>query len=126
MRGHPRTKTRAAGRRLALVGRGDLWYRSGIVAGNHSITTGTIIGDDFEIVRPLSSGGMGSVYVARQLSINVLRALKLMNAPLVENTEMRERFVRRSIQKRGTTRTRNLAWSCPGWASSSVTRATTP
>jgi len=37
---------------------------------------------------------MGAVYVARQRSINVLRALKLMHAPLVHNTEMRERFVR--------------------------------
>ncbi|MEZ4294893.1 MAG: bifunctional serine/threonine-protein kinase/formylglycine-generating enzyme family protein [Polyangiaceae bacterium] len=55
---------------------------------------GTIVGDDFEIVKPLSSGGMGSIWVARQLSLNVHRALKLMHSSIVQNAEMRERFVR--------------------------------
>lgn len=58
------------------------------------LTAGTVIGEDFEIVRPLASGGMGSVFVARQRSLNMLRAVKLMNVGLTGNTELRERFER--------------------------------
>ncbi len=58
------------------------------------IAAGTVIGDDFEIVRPLASGGMGSVFVARQRSVNTLRAVKLMNIGLTANPELRERFER--------------------------------
>jgi len=58
------------------------------------LAAGTMIGDDFEIVRPLASGGMGSVFVARQRSVNMLRAIKLMNIGLTTNPELRERFER--------------------------------
>ncbi len=58
------------------------------------LAAGTMIGDDFEIVRPLASGGMGSVFVARQRSVNMLRAVKLMNIGLTTNPELRERFER--------------------------------
>jgi len=58
------------------------------------LAAGTVIGDDFEIVRPLASGGMGSVFVARQRSLNMLRAVKLMNLGLTANPDLRERFER--------------------------------
>ncbi|MBK9263910.1 MAG: SUMF1/EgtB/PvdO family nonheme iron enzyme [Polyangiaceae bacterium] len=58
------------------------------------LAAGTLIGDDFEIVRPLASGGMGSVFVARQRSLNMLRAVKIMNLGLTANPELRERFER--------------------------------
>jgi eukaryotic-like serine/threonine-protein kinase len=58
------------------------------------LAAGTLIGDDFEIVRPLASGGMGSVFVAKQRSLNMLRAVKLMNIGLTTNPELRERFER--------------------------------
>lgn len=58
------------------------------------LATGTIIGEDFEIVRPLASGGMGSVFVAKQRSLNMLRAVKVMNVGLTGNTDLRERFER--------------------------------
>lgn len=65
-----------------------------LVVSGMGLATGTIIGDDFEIVRPLASGGMGSVFVAKQRSLNMLRAVKVMNVGLTGNTELRERFER--------------------------------
>ncbi len=58
------------------------------------LAAGTLIGDDFEIVRPLASGGMGSVFVAKQRSLNMLRAVKLMHLGLTANPALRERFER--------------------------------
>lgn len=58
------------------------------------LAAGTLIGDDFEIVRPLASGGMGSVFVAKQRSLNMLRAVKLMHVGLTANQSLRERFER--------------------------------
>ncbi len=49
--------------------------------GRDVIQKGTIIGDDFEIVRLLtSSGGVGDVYVARQRSTAQDRALKVLKS----------------------------------------------
>ncbi|WP_437619342.1 serine/threonine protein kinase [Sorangium sp. So ce1151] len=47
---------------------------------------------EFRIVRPLSAGGMGAVYVAEQASTGKLRALKLMHPQLCADTRLRERF----------------------------------
>ncbi|MEZ4302080.1 MAG: SUMF1/EgtB/PvdO family nonheme iron enzyme [Polyangiaceae bacterium] len=54
---------------------------------------GTVFGRDFRIVRALKSGGMGSVFVAEQLSTGKLRALKVMNPDLAQDQATRERFV---------------------------------
>ncbi|MFO0551081.1 MAG: serine/threonine-protein kinase [Polyangiaceae bacterium] len=40
---------------------------------------GSVVGGDFEIERLLGAGGMGLVYVARQLSTSRLRALKVLH-----------------------------------------------
>src|SRR5829696_940531 len=53
---------------------------------------GTIFGGEFRIVRPLSAGGMGAVYIAEQASTSKLRALKLMHPMLLSDTRLRERF----------------------------------
>src|SRR5262245_48171552 len=53
---------------------------------------GLVVGNDFRIVRPLSSGGMGAVYVAEQISTGKPRALKLMHTTLVTDPKLRERF----------------------------------
>jgi tRNA A-37 threonylcarbamoyl transferase component Bud32 len=58
----------------------------------HAITPGTIVGRDFRVVRPLAKGGMGSVYVAEQLSTGKQRALKLMRADLVSDDRSFRRF----------------------------------
>jgi serine/threonine protein kinase len=54
---------------------------------------GAIFASDFRIVRPLSEGGMGSVYVVEQLSTGAQRALKLMKKELVADATLRDRFL---------------------------------
>ncbi len=56
------------------------------------LAPGTIFAGDYRILRPLSSGGMGAVYVAEQLSTSKERALKLMRPELVANEDLRKRF----------------------------------
>ncbi|CAN5256602.1 hypothetical protein BH09MYX1_BH09MYX1_55200 [soil metagenome] len=53
---------------------------------------GTIIANDFRIVRPLSEGGMGSVFVADQLSTGAQRALKIVRRELLHDPRLRQRF----------------------------------
>ena len=60
--------------------------------GAASLEPGSLFANDFEIVRPLSAGGMGSVHVALQKSTGKQRALKLMLAQLVANPDLRRRF----------------------------------
>ena len=59
-----------------------------VALANESIFAG-----DYRIVSPLSSGGMGAVYVAEQLSTGTRRALKVMHPQLAGDTKLRERFV---------------------------------
>lgn len=59
-----------------------------------ALVPGSIFARDFRVIRPLSAGGMGAVYVAEQLSTGKERALKLMRAELVALPELRERFER--------------------------------
>ena len=54
---------------------------------------GTIFAGDFRIIRPLAEGGMGSVYVATQLSTHAERALKVMLPGLVSDERLRARFL---------------------------------
>ena len=56
------------------------------------LTAGTVFAGDFRVVRPLSEGGMGAVYVVEQLSTGVTRALKLMRPELVSDPSLRRRF----------------------------------
>ncbi|NUO52947.1 MAG: serine/threonine protein kinase, partial [Polyangiaceae bacterium] len=51
---------------------------------------GAVFAGDFSIVRPLSEGGMGSVYVVSQISTGAQRALKLMRRELVADASLRE------------------------------------
>src|SRR5688572_16681098 len=54
---------------------------------------GAVFAGDFRVIRPLSEGGMGSVYVVEQLSTGAQRALKLMRRELVADASLRERFL---------------------------------
>ena len=49
---------------------------------------GSIYAQDFRVVKPLSEGGMGAVYVAEQLSTGKQRALKLMHPQLVADARL--------------------------------------
>jgi len=62
------------------------------VLGSTPLPAGTLIGGDYRVVRPLSAGGMGAVYVAEQLSTGKLRALKVMHAGLLQDSGLRARF----------------------------------
>ncbi len=63
-----------------------------MAGGGGGVSVGTIVGGDFRIVRPLSSGGMGTVYVAEQISTSRERALKLMLGELSGNDDLKRRF----------------------------------
>jgi len=56
------------------------------------LPAGTIFASDFKVVRPLRSGGQGSLYVVEQLSTSKQRALKLMLPELVAQPASRKRF----------------------------------
>jgi len=53
---------------------------------------GTLFAKDFRIVRHLSSGGMGSVFVVEQLSTGKERALKVMHLEFSSDSAHRARF----------------------------------
>jgi TPR repeat protein/tRNA A-37 threonylcarbamoyl transferase component Bud32 len=57
-----------------------------------SLAPGSLFAGDFVIVRPLSEGGMGAVYVVQQRSTGRARALKLMHGQLVQDPRLRQRF----------------------------------
>jgi len=58
-----------------------------------ALSPGMVIAGDFRILRPLSAGGMGAVYVALQMSTNRERALKVMLGDLAQNEDLKSRFV---------------------------------
>jgi serine/threonine protein kinase len=55
---------------------------------------GLLVGGDFRLVSPLREGGMGSVWVAEQLSVGRRRAVKLMRSEIAHDAKLRERFAR--------------------------------
>ncbi|HEX4512756.1 MAG TPA: serine/threonine-protein kinase, partial [Polyangiaceae bacterium] len=57
-----------------------------------SLEPGTVFAGDYKVVQLLSEGGMGSVYVAEQISTGKQRALKLMLPQLVADPRLRTRF----------------------------------
>jgi eukaryotic-like serine/threonine-protein kinase len=56
------------------------------------LAPGTIFATDYKVVRPLRTGGQGSLYVVEQLSTSKHRALKLMLPELVAQPTSRKRF----------------------------------
>jgi eukaryotic-like serine/threonine-protein kinase len=58
------------------------------------LEAGDIVGGDFEILRPLSHGGMGAVFLAHQRSTDATRVVKVMLTDWVRSVELRERFER--------------------------------
>jgi serine/threonine protein kinase len=55
---------------------------------------GTVIGNDYMVVRPLSRGSMGAIYVAEQLSTASHRALKILRREYVSDPTLYKRFER--------------------------------
>jgi serine/threonine-protein kinase len=56
------------------------------------LEAGTVFAGDFRIIRPLRTGGQGSLWVVEQISTSKHRALKLMLPELVANATSRKRF----------------------------------
>ena len=56
------------------------------------LAPGSVFARDYTIVRPLSEGGMGALYVVQQISTGAQRALKLMHPQLVREPKLRQRF----------------------------------
>ena len=56
------------------------------------LAPGSVFAGDFEVVRLLADGGMGSVYVVEQRSTGKRRALKVMHPRLLRDPTLRERF----------------------------------
>ena len=55
---------------------------------------GDVIGSRYRLDAPLASGGMGSVWAARHVELDVPVAVKLMATKLGESSRQRARFVR--------------------------------
>ena len=62
------------------------------------MSAGQVFAGDYQIVRPLGRGGMGTVFLALQLSTGRQRALKMLQPHLVEDPRMRERFAGKPLQ----------------------------
>ncbi|MDB4916289.1 MAG: protein kinase [Gemmatimonadetes bacterium] len=62
-------------------------------AGEHTLLD-QALGAQYEIIRPLGRGGMGSVYLARERALERFVAIKVLRPDLAEAAEHRERFRR--------------------------------
>jgi serine/threonine protein kinase len=62
--------------------------------GHPDIPFGTVVGNDYMVVRPLNRGSMGALYVAEQLSTASHRALKILRREYVSDPTLYKRFER--------------------------------
>jgi serine/threonine protein kinase len=62
--------------------------------GLPEVPYGTVVGGDYMVLRPLSRGSMGSLYVAEQLSTSSHRALKVLRREYVSDLTLYKRFER--------------------------------
>jgi len=58
-----------------------------------TLQSGAVFSKDFRVVRKLSEGGMGAVYIVEQISTGRERALKLMHPELTQDAGLRAKFV---------------------------------
>lgn len=58
------------------------------------LSAGMVVGDRFRLERELGRGGMGAVWLARHLGLDVPCAIKFILAQAAESPELRERFER--------------------------------
>jgi eukaryotic-like serine/threonine-protein kinase len=62
--------------------------------GLPEVPYGTVVGNDYMVVRPLGRGSMGNIYVAEQLSTAGHRALKVLRREYVADETLFKRFER--------------------------------
>ncbi len=58
------------------------------------LAAGRILGSRYEIIAPIGSGGMGTIYSARRINIGDLVAVKVLRPDVVSDSQSRERFQR--------------------------------
>ncbi|WP_457575572.1 hypothetical protein [Desulfomarina sp.] len=79
--------------------RGSAWvYRGGektqlVTAADITFQKGDSINNQFRIIRLLGRGGMGQMYLVEVEDLNKTYALKLILPELVNNPEVRQRFL---------------------------------
>jgi serine/threonine protein kinase len=57
-----------------------------------TLSAGRLFAGDYRVIERLAEGGMGAVYVVKQVSTGEARALKVMHPLLLDNAEARQRF----------------------------------
>jgi serine/threonine protein kinase len=62
--------------------------------GLPEVPYGTVVGGEFMVLRPLSRGSMGALYVAEQLSTSGHRALKVLRREYISDPTLYKRFER--------------------------------
>lgn len=62
--------------------------------GLPEVPYGTVVGNDYMVIRPLSRGAMGALYVVEQLSTAGQRALKILRSEYVSDDTLFKRFER--------------------------------
>jgi serine/threonine protein kinase len=62
--------------------------------GLPEVPYGTVVGNDFMVLRPLGRGSMGALYVVEQLSTTGTRALKVLRPEYVSDVTLYKRFER--------------------------------
>ena len=68
-----------------------------------SLAPGDVLGERYEIIKPLGEGGMGAVYKARDRELDRLVALKVIRPELASNPEILKRFKQELILARQVT-----------------------
>ena len=61
------------------------------------ITKGQKVGDRYEIIRSIGEGGMANVYLARDVILNRLVAVKILRGDLADDEKFVRRFQREAI-----------------------------
>lgn len=80
----------------------------GIAQRAPKLAAGVVIDGRYSLVEKLGSGGMGSVWRARHLTLDIDVALKFMSPRLARSKELRERF-KREAKAAARLRTRHVA-----------------
>ncbi len=61
------------------------------------LTPGLVIADRFRLAKPLGQGGMGAVWLADHITLQVPCAVKFMRPEVAENASLRARFEREAV-----------------------------
>ena len=87
----------------SIISRPGVNYHNTIIDGSHpaafvgvnaKLEAGRILGNRYEIMTPIGSGGMGTIYSARRINIGDVVAVKVLRPDVITDSLSRERFQR--------------------------------